>query len=193
MAGGRSYSKYSLLHKLMLRSSCFELIAGVPLWVTEIVPPKNRGMLGDLAGCGTSIGYVVSAYVGVGFYYTNWKEAWRPPIALQVVPPLVLLAGIYWIPESPRWLLSKDRVDDAWKIIRRLHTDKKDTTDEFAQREFYQMRKQIQFERTLKTSYIDIFRKPSLRKRAFMTMLLTFFMFSSGVLVINGNFIQSCT
>ena len=187
MAGGKSFFEPCLLYDLTSRNSSFQLLAGVPLWITEIVPPRSRGMLGDLHAVGTALGYVTSAYVGIGFYYSKeGANAWRPPIALMIVWPLILILGIYWIPESPRWLIAKGRVEPAWKIIRRLHHDKRDTDDAFAQKEFYQMRKQIEFELTLKTSYVEIFSKPSLRKRAIMTMFLTFAMYSSGVLVING-------
>lgn len=172
-------------------SRCFQCTAGVPLWITEIVPPKHRGILGDIHAIGLNVGYCISAYVGVGFFYTDQPNAWRPPIALQILPPLVVLLGIYWIPESPRWLLTKGRDDQAWEIIRRLHTSSHDADDSFAQAEFRQMKIQIEFEATLESSYMYILKRPSMRKRALMTMFLTFSMFSTGILVVNSEFIHT--
>ncbi|KAI1613805.1 general substrate transporter [Exophiala viscosa] len=164
---------------------CFQLLAGVPLWITEVVPPKARGMLADIHAVGLNTGYTVSAYAGVGFFYTHSASAWRPPIALQMVPPLIVLSGIYWIPESPRWLLTRGRDQEAWTIVRRLHVSLKDKDDSFAQAEFRQMKAQIEFESTLESGYLHIWKRPSYRKRAFMTVYLTFSMFTTGILVVN--------
>jgi hypothetical protein len=88
------------------------------------------------------------------------------------------------MPESPRYLLAKDRIEEAREIIHRMHSDPSDPTDEFAKREFYQMQKQIALDKTFATSYWGIFKQPSMRKRALTTILLEFCLMSSGVLVI---------
>jgi hypothetical protein len=143
-------------------------------------------MLADIHPVGLNVGYTISAYIGVGFFYTNSPEAWRPPIALQMVPPLIVLCGIHWMPESPRWLLQKGRHQEAWDIVRRLHVGTKTEDDSFARLEFQQMKAQIEFDATLKSSYCDILKRPSYRKRAIMTIWLTFSMFTTGILVVNS-------
>ena len=154
--------------------------------MSEIVPPADRGRLVDIHAVLLNFGYTLAGYVGVGFYFYAGGEQWRGAMSFTMLFPAILLAGIYWIPESPRYLLSKGRVDEAWEIIHQLHTDPDDASDEFAKREFYQMRKQIELDITMKTSYYEIFRKPSYRKRAMITMYFTFSLISSGVLVINS-------
>lgn len=166
--------------------SAFQLIAGVPLYIAEIVSPKHRGVLSDIHAVGLNVGYAGSGYIGLGFFFTDFAQAWRPPMGIQMVPPVILLIGLYWIPESPRWLLAQGRAEEAWTIVARLHRSRTDTTTEFAEREFYQMKVQIDFESRMDTSYAEIFRRPSFRKRAFMTIFLTFVVTSSGVLVINS-------
>ncbi len=143
-------------------------------------------MLVDIHAVLLNFGYTLAGYVGVGFYFYSGGNQWRGAMGFVMMFPAILLAGIYWIPESPRYLLSKGRVDEAWAIVHRLHSDVNDPNDEFATREFYQMRKQIELDSTLKTSYVEIFRKPSYRKRAIITMYLFFSLVSSGVLVINS-------
>lgn len=137
------------------------------------------------------IGYALACYVGLGFYFVKGSNQWRGAMSIQMVLPTIVLCGIYWMPESPRYLLSKDRIEEARDIIHRMHSDPSDPTDEFAKREFYQMQKQIALDKTFATSYWDIFKQPSMRKRALTTILLEFCLMSSGVLVILSKFIPN--
>ncbi|KAF2494594.1 MFS transporter [Lophium mytilinum] len=162
----------------------FVILASAPLWIAELAPPKLRGIAVDVHAVGMMVGYTTACYVGLGFYFVSGGNQWRGPIGIQMCMPAIILCGLHWMPESPRYLLSKDRAEEAWAVISRMHSSKSDTTQEFAKREFYQMRKQIELDTTLATSYLGIFRKPSLRKRAFMTIFLEFVLMSSGVLVI---------
>lgn len=157
----------------------------VPLWVAELAPPRIRGVLVDVHTVLMMAGYAIACYVGLGFYFVQSPEAWRGPIAIQMALPMVTLCGIYWLPESPRYLLSKGRTEEAHEIVHSLHSNPHDPGDEFATREFYQMQKQHDIEEKLALSYWDIFIvKPSMRKRALMTILLEFCFMTSGILVV---------
>lgn len=145
----------------------------------------------DLHAVFLIIGYTVQGWVGFGFYF--WKEGgnntWRVPLALQCVWPLLLLCGLYWVPESPRWLIMNDRRDEAKAILQRLHSSAKDgTDDEYALAEFYQIEKQVVIDRTLGSSWAHMFKKPSYRKRALLAIGTTGIIQFSGVLVINSEF-----
>lgn len=171
-------------------SSGYAALAGVPVWVTEIVPPKGRGILSDINPIFINIGYVSASWVGVGFFYVQNENAWRGPVAVGCIPPLLCLISLWFVPESPRFLLLKDRVDEAWDIIRDLHSFHDDET--FARREFHEMKTQILFDRTLKADYLTILKRPSYRKRALMAIGLIFTLVSSGVLVIGSKSGLSC-
>lgn len=125
---------------------------------------------------------------GFGFYF--WKaggsNTWRPPIALQCAWPLFFLMGLYWIPQSPRWLVMNDRIEEAHIILQKLHSDPSDPDDTYARKEFYQIQKQLMIDRDLGSSWIHLFRKPSYRKRAFLALGTTAIIQYSGVLVINN-------
>ena len=132
----------------------------------------NDTALVQIHGFMLILGYVISGWVGYGFYF--WAEGgnsvWRVPLALQGVWPLTLLCGLHWVPESPRWLVMNDRVPEARAILEKLHSHAKTLDNEYALAELYQIQKQVVIDRTLPSSWVHMFKKSSYRKRAFLAM-----------------------
>lgn len=91
----------------------------VPLYIAEISPARVRGSLVSLFQLMVTIGILVS-------YFSDWVFAseadpgcWRPMFYVGVIPALILLVGMFFLPESPRWLLSRGRSDEALAVLRR--------------------------------------------------------------------------
>ena len=162
-----------------------------PLWVAETVPPKGRSILAGIVGLFGVVGYILAAYVGVGFFYfkTTTTSQWRAPLAIGCFPPLFLLVLMPWLPESPRFLLSKDKANEAWDIVRKLHTRNDDPEHEYATAEFYQMKSQHELEAALNNSWLEILRRPSYRKRALIAFFLPVILYSTGNLVVTSEFV----
>lgn len=78
------------------------------------------------------------------------------------------------------------RPEEARQILIRLHTNRNDPNHELAEAEFFQINKQIAIDRTLGSSWYDMFAKPSYRKRALLAIGTTGIIQSTGVLVINN-------
>jgi MFS family permease len=80
----------------------------------EMTGPKDRVTAGNILAYSFSIGQMLIA--GLAFYFKNWlKVQWA--LALYVIPFLMY----YWLmPESPRWLLSSDKVDEARRVITKI-------------------------------------------------------------------------
>lgn len=160
----------------------------VPLWATELVPPNNRGLLAGIVGLYGTLGYIAAAYVGIGFFYYKTVDAsqWRAPLAIGAFPGLLVLLFMPWLSESPRWLLADDKNDQAWDVVKKLHFTDNDPDHEFATAEYFQMKRQHELESSLNSSWKEIFRRPSYRKRALIAFLLPFILYSTGNLVVTS-------
>lgn len=71
----------------------------------------------------------------------------RFPLAFQLVPGLLLAAGIFFIEESPRWLMEKDRFEEARTVLEKLHGN--GSNQEFLDLEFQEIHDVIVAEKTL--------------------------------------------
>lgn len=137
--------------------------------MNEVVPSRMRGGLVELHAVFFILGFAVASWIGFGFsFWTSSGSAWRVPLAIQGFWSLLGLVALYWIPESPRWLVMQDREEEAQKILLQLHDDASDPEHEFARAEMYQIQKQLHIDRTLGSSWMHIFRKKSYLKRVGM-------------------------
>ena len=85
--------------------------------LAEFLPRKQRGPLMACLNAVWTIGYVV-AYV-VGYLLRDLgPDSWRWMLASSAVPAVVILCLRLGTPESPRWLISKGRVDEAQEVVR---------------------------------------------------------------------------
>ncbi|KAH0847431.1 Lactose permease [Fonsecaea pedrosoi] len=96
-----------------------------PSYVVEMAYPKYRGQLtGGFQAC-FFLGTIVSTWLEYGLYYinTNSSYIWRLPLAVQGLPSVLILCFVRFIPETPRWLLAHDRVEEAKAVLVKYHGD----------------------------------------------------------------------
>lgn len=158
-----------------------------PAYSAELAPPDLRGLMVGLNGINIAVGYGLASYMGLAFFYANDPVAqWRTPLGIALAWPIMMIVVCFLVPESPRFLLMQGRVDEAKAITLRLHRLKGDANDDFANFEFYQMAQQAEIDRKLDPSWLELFRRPSYRKRCILAMTFAFIGQSSGVLVWNN-------
>jgi len=98
-----------------------------PMYITEIAPPKRRGMLVAVSQLNIVLG-ILLAYLSN--YLVAWAlgvdaaNGWRWMFGVMAIPSLAFLCTVLAIPESPRWLVRQRRMDDAEKALTRFgHED----------------------------------------------------------------------
>lgn len=104
--------------------------------------------------------------------------------AIQIIPAAILIAGLKWLPESPRWLISQDRDDQAWAVLSRLRIQPGSSDDLVAKAEFVQIRAQFTLDSQFQSSYMSLLTYAPYRKRLMFGTLWIFFTQCSGALVI---------
>lgn len=78
----------------------------VPVLQCEIAPGHARGVFVSIEYLCLNGGYVLSAWVGYGFFFAMPSEiAWRGPYIIQAVMAFILIAWTFVLPETPRWLI----------------------------------------------------------------------------------------
>ncbi|MGW4487602.1 MFS transporter [Amycolatopsis sp. NPDC004368] len=93
-----------------------------PTLVAEFVPRKYRGgLLASLTVLWT-VGYVAAFFLG-NYVVSLGGESWRWLLASSCIPAIVVVLLRIGVPESPRWLLSQGRVDQARAVVGRLRGD----------------------------------------------------------------------
>ncbi|OCT46100.1 hypothetical protein CLCR_00414 [Cladophialophora carrionii] len=169
-----------------------------PLYQSEVSPAHSRGRMVGSHGFVLCVGYLMleqglAGWTGYGCYFLKSQVAqWRLCLALQIVPPLGLLIGSWWVPESPRHLVATDQQEAGFAILKRLHHHPDDEDDTIAREELYQIRLQLDLEKRQGwrqgwiKGWILLFTRKSYRKRMLFGFLLLGLVQSTGCLVINN-------
>ena len=90
-----------------------------PMYIAELVPAKVRGSLVAVNMLAITSGIVVAYMVDYAF---SSSGAWRYMFGLAAIPSIGLIIGMWRLPDSPRWLISKAKVDEAKQILERART-----------------------------------------------------------------------
>lgn len=90
-----------------------------PLYISEISPADKRGRLAGMFQFNIVFGILIA-------FLTNWllqnagDNAWRWMMGSEALPALAYTVACFLIPESPRWLLTRGRNEEAREILRMI-------------------------------------------------------------------------
>ncbi|WYZ37066.1 hypothetical protein EsH8_II_000572 [Colletotrichum jinshuiense] len=155
----------------------------IPMYASELSEAKYRGVLSGLLQWMLSWGFLVAQWLGYGCSFSDTQFSWRFPLAFQAVPGVILVAGVYFLQESPRWLMERDRHEDARNSLNKLRSGLDEETIDL---EFREIRDVILADRALgDISWKSIITKPSWRRRLILGCGVQAFGPLSGINVIN--------
>ena len=109
----------------------FRLLGGIggglallvgPMYVAEIAPPRKRGSLVTYNEMGIVLGAFCANLVcyGIAKLFDANPDCWRWMFASGCLPISIFLAGLFFVPETPRWLMMKGQEEEARAILSRV-------------------------------------------------------------------------
>jgi SP family sugar:H+ symporter-like MFS transporter len=184
-------AEYSWVHMMMGRFvaglGVGNLSVGVPMFQSECSPREIRGAVVASYQLMITIGILISNIVNFGVRNIEEQAAsWRIVIGLGIAFSVPLGLGILFVPESPRWLASRDRWDDARISMARLRGMIDDSQNKLVEDDLIEMRDNLEQEnRAGKGGWIECFNPnteiPKLLYRTILGMSIHFLQQWSGV------------
>lgn len=92
-----------------------------PLYISEMAPSKFRGRLVVVNTLGCTGGQLVAYAIGAGLTHVN--NGWRILVGLSMIPPTLQFVAFLFLPDTPRFLVMKDKFDAAEAVLKRTHPD----------------------------------------------------------------------
>ncbi|KAH7309323.1 MFS sugar transporter-like protein [Rhexocercosporidium sp. MPI-PUGE-AT-0058] len=105
-------------------------LMSAPQYMGEVTPAHLRGLLVGLFGACFQVGSLGMNAALLGFNKMEGNWGWRIPLLLEALFPAIVCSTIYFIaPESPRYLITKGKKEQAKKMIARYHTTEGNNPD----------------------------------------------------------------
>lgn len=162
----------------------FCIVSGSAM-IGELAYPKERPIMTSLFNSSYFIGAIVAAAIALRTATLTGNWAWRIPSLLQCFPSLLQIIFVFFLPESPRYLISKDRRDEAFDILVKYHAEG-DRNSVLVRAEMAQIETTIKIElEYAKQSWMDMFRTAGMRRRVFIASMMGLFTQWSGNTLIS--------
>ncbi|PYH98708.1 sugar transporter [Aspergillus ellipticus CBS 707.79] len=162
------------------------LSATVPVWQSECAPAAQRGRNVVLTGMFIAFGFALTQWVNFGFYQIEYSAAaWRGSLAIPALFSFVIMGSIFFLPESPRWLVMKNRSDLAQSTLAALRGQGMDSLEIVAELRAYEISLEESSNNDLKLRDIFTMGEEKLFYRFLLCFTLQFFQQMSGGTLIS--------
>ncbi|KAF2738845.1 general substrate transporter [Polyplosphaeria fusca] len=157
----------------------YAIVSGAAL-LGELGHPKERAFLGSMFNAFFGVGALIGAGIVVQTLTIRNDWSWRLPSMLQAMPSLLQIIFAATVPESPRWLISKDRGEEALQILIKYHAEG-DASNELPHVEYAEIKRALEMENeSRRRGWIELFQTPGMRRRSLLGMMLGLFTQFSG-------------
>lgn len=149
------------------------LSAAVPMYQAETAPPQIRGTLTATYQLFITFGILVAYCIAIGTKDISGAGSWRTLVGIGFIWPMILGVGILFMPESPRWLTTRGKFDEARRSLALSRgVPVAEAEDHFViTRELEEMKEAVEHERKVKAGWIDCFTLE--RKQLYRTLLVS--------------------
>jgi len=101
----------------------------IVLYQSEVAPASMRGALSTLYQLGITFGILIAAYIDQ--LLVDRPDGWRYVMGIICIPAALLIVGMPFMPQSPRWLVQVGRDQEALEVLRTIRSEE-EATQEFA-------------------------------------------------------------
>lgn len=155
-----------------------------PYLIAELAHPQHRPVATTIYNSCYFIGSIIAAWATYGTLTIRSDWAWRLPSLLQLVTPAIQFCLLFFVPESPRFLINKDRHEEARAILERFHGPC--SGEDFVKAEFDEICETIRLEKEFsKTGWSQLWATRGNRHRFAICVALGFFANTAGNTVLS--------
>ncbi|GAA5940153.1 hypothetical protein JCM1841_005965 [Sporobolomyces salmonicolor] len=188
-SGGNGYVLFLISRIVFGSGLAFGLMIS-PILLQELPHPAQRVTMAGLFNTNYAVGGFLCAWVSFGTSYMAGHWAWRVIYILQIAFGLYLIVAIQFVPESPRWLMSKGREEEAMAFLVKYHGDG-NPNDELVLLEFDEMKEALRKEKEVQqNTWREIFGKKANRHRLAIVLLIVSCQNLSGTAIIGNYYTQ---
>ncbi|KAJ5812663.1 Major facilitator superfamily domain general substrate transporter [Penicillium riverlandense] len=127
-----------------------------PVYQAECSKPRIRGKLVAVGSVSNTAAFCLANWMNFGLYFQGQALQWRFPLGFQLIFPVIVALALLFIPESPRWLLLKDRHDEALQVIARLEGKNSSPHDLSVTAQFLSIQSALEVERKDRVPTMDV-------------------------------------
>ena len=136
-----------------------------PVWhvETSVQSAKGKAVVKEMVV--NVVGFILANIITLLFSGLNTEAQWRFPLGIQLIFIVIILTMVPLLPESPRWLLSRERDAEAKNILASLN-------EHDSEEEFLAIRQSVRIEQATEASWAQIFKGGQATRRLLLGMLL---------------------
>lgn len=148
----------SVIHLIIGRLICGLAVGAasvsVTIYISEMSPTHLRGKLGVFVQVAITMGIILSYFVGYFVVKCIYKDCWQYMLVIGLILPVVsIFLTLFFLPETPRWLISYRRDGEAMAVLLNIYGS---NNDDLAQEEYFRQFTQFEKDRSLKRHWTDL-------------------------------------
>lgn len=127
-----------------------------PVFLSESAKSHQRGKLVGIGASSNVTMFALANWISYALYSEGGPFQWRFPLSFQVIFFFIIAPLLFFVPESPRWLLLMGKEQDALEVLARLAGKNVPMDDLIVTAEFRSIKAAIELEREDRTPLMDV-------------------------------------